>query len=211
MRFGWKVGIGKTSTRDTTPTVVVQSFSGGAHCCFDATAYRLSAGRVVPIELWGGDGEGLFEWPKDLDGDGIVDFEFSDGLLLYAFSSYASSFGLPAILNIVDTKAVNVSNRPQYRKELEELSAEARKACLDKEFGSDRNGGCAAYVVIAAKLGRLQPALEFTRTAAYNGPDATWPYYCATKAEPCPEGGQVKFRNFNEAITRFLREAKLAP
>lgn len=206
VQYGWKVGIGRMAPRDTSPTVIVQSFSGGAHCCFSVTAYRLADGRVRAIELYGGDGDGLPAWPTDLDGDGLVDFEFYDGALLYAFSSYAGSFGIPVILNIVGTAVTDNSDKPRFRNRMEKLSADGREACLDKDLGRDRNGGCAAHVFAEAKLGRLQSALRFTQTAAYNESDATYPLICKAGASRCPDDGYVKFRNFNEAMARFLRE-----
>ena len=204
--FGWKVGIGRISTSDSHVSVIVQNFSGGAHCCYSATAYVPYAGQIRAIPVGYGDGEGLSQWPSDLDGDGTVDFRSYSNSLLYAFSSYAASFGLPTVHTIVRGNLIDVSDEPQFRQGIEDLSQRARAACLDQTLGSERNGGCAAFVVAEAKLGRLTPALALTRTAAYNGRDAVYPYACRTNASPCPPSQEIHFANFNEAIVWFLRQ-----
>lgn len=207
--FGWKVGIGRISATDANPSVIVQNFSGGAHCCFAATAYVPYAGRVREILIGGGDGDGLSEWPRDIDDDGTIDIESYDNSLLYAFSSYAASYALPTVHTIYRGNLVDVTDEPQFKPIMEAFSRRARAACVDNSLGSERNGGCAAYVVAEARLGRLQPALAFVRTAAYNGRDAVYPYACRVSTSPCPPAQELQFTNFHDGIVWFLRQEGL--
>ena len=70
------------------PEVVLNQFSGGAHCCWTTWIYT-GARRVV--EGWGHNLPVL----RDVDGDGVPEFHGFDTRWAYAFGSFASS-GFPA-------------------------------------------------------------------------------------------------------------------
>ena len=81
---------------DGEPEVLVDAYTGGAHCCalteilrFNGTAYAASEAS------WGNIGYEL----KDLDGDGRPDFVTADDAFSYAFSSYAGSYHPPLVLD----------------------------------------------------------------------------------------------------------------
>jgi hypothetical protein len=198
------VGIGRLATSDTHPTVVIQNFFGGAHCCTTVTAYLQHAGAPREVRLGNVDGQGLTAWPQDLDDDGTVDFLLSDRSLNYQFSSYAGSFSIPVVQNIRAGVAVDVTNSRQFIRLIEQASRDARIACLDQTLGPERNGGCAAYVVAETRLGRGAAALAFASRAAFNGPDAVYPSYCRVEMIDCPEGQVERFSNFRAAMVRYL-------
>jgi hypothetical protein len=90
---------GATSVRvrdldgDGEPEVVLELYTGGAHCCLYAQVYRLRAGASgydTTIHDFGDPGFAL----GDLDGDGRPEFRSADFRFDYAFSSFASS-GMP--------------------------------------------------------------------------------------------------------------------
>jgi hypothetical protein len=81
---------------DGEPEVLVDAYTGGAHCCalteilrFNGTAYATSEAS------WGNIGYEL----KDLDRDGRPDFVTADDAFSYAFSSYAGSYHPPLVLD----------------------------------------------------------------------------------------------------------------
>lgn len=97
----WATGLGKLSGRDIDgsghPNVIIESYSGGAHCCFETLVYDL-AETLVPIGLPaspGGNAPGEF---VDLDGDSVFEFQTCDDSFAYAYCSYAGSPCVPAVL-----------------------------------------------------------------------------------------------------------------
>ena len=97
----WATGLGRLSGQDIDgsgyPNVVIESYSGGAHCCFDTFVYDL-AETLVPIGLPaspGGNAPGEF---VDLDGDSVFEFRTCDDSFAYAYCCYAGSPCVPATL-----------------------------------------------------------------------------------------------------------------
>jgi len=75
---------------DSVPEVLLDSYSGGAHCCFGTTVVFLDgprAGRTV-FKLWGDPGYRL------VNRAGTTAFESADDRFAYEFTSFAGS-GLP--------------------------------------------------------------------------------------------------------------------
>jgi hypothetical protein len=78
---------------DGEPEVVVDLFTGGAHCCSYSRVYRYDAATATytqVLQTWGDPGYRL----EDLDGDGRPEFVTADDRFAYAFTDYAAS-GLP--------------------------------------------------------------------------------------------------------------------
>jgi subtilisin-like proprotein convertase family protein len=76
---------------DGDPEIVVDVFTGGAHCCTYSTIYRYSRARaayVRTIARWGNAGYRLV----DLDGDGTPEFSSGDDRFAYAFTAFVASF-----------------------------------------------------------------------------------------------------------------------
>ena len=72
------------------PEVVVDLYTGGAHCCFYSTVFRYErlTRRYLRIsQLWGD----FLPLAKDLNGDGTLEFLGGDDRFAYAFTDYASS------------------------------------------------------------------------------------------------------------------------
>ena len=67
---------------------IIQSYSGGAHCCFTTTVYSLGQEAEQILALAGGNCSGVFQ---DLDGDGVYEFVTCDDRFAYAFCAYAGS------------------------------------------------------------------------------------------------------------------------
>ncbi|MEM8808501.1 MAG: hypothetical protein AAGF01_20990, partial [Cyanobacteria bacterium P01_G01_bin.38] len=77
---------------DAMPEVVVQDFSGGAHCCTNHVVYRWQPESEDFAALETGYRDGRGGEFRDLDGDGYSEFVTVDNAFLYRFSSYAGSY-----------------------------------------------------------------------------------------------------------------------
>jgi hypothetical protein len=193
------------------PVLLMQAFTGGAHCCVVAKLIGLSSGRLTVVDLGEWDGDTI-PIPVDLSGDGVADFVFHDERFLYAFASYASSIAPPRIYNATGGRIVEVSTRPEFRELFERSMTAAAQECVSGSSGDDRNGACPAYVAAAARLNRADEAWP-RMLAAY---DATtnWslPTGCQIPAlSGCPEGLQISYPNYPEALLHFLKDRGYLP
>ena len=76
---------------DSEPEVLLDLYSGGAHCCFSSAIYRFSGVSYERhTHSWGD----LLYRIADLNHDGKQEFISGDGRFAYAFSSFAFS-GFP--------------------------------------------------------------------------------------------------------------------
>jgi hypothetical protein len=81
---------------DGEPEVLVDAYSGGAHCCALTEILRFTGSAYSTLEaFWGNTGYDL----SDLDGDGRPEFVGSDDVFAGAFTSYAASFFPPLVLD----------------------------------------------------------------------------------------------------------------
>jgi hypothetical protein len=179
---GWRFGIGRVDAKVRAPAVLLESFTGGAHCCsvIDVAVPDAAAYRVVRLSHRGVDGKTshmfdavLDEFPIDLSGDGIADFVLTDDAFLYRFSSYAGSMPPPLVLNIVGTRTVDVSKAPGLRPLFALKMAKARAYCASPAWdGNERNGACAGYVADAARIGQFDTAWK--QMLAHYDSRSTW-------------------------------------
>jgi hypothetical protein len=139
---------------DGIPEIIVQNYSGGAHCCTNTKIYQWQNDKFQHTETGGLDGKGgNFE---DLDGDGKQEFISSDKSFLYAFSSYAASFPPSAIYTYQKGKLQPVTRR--YPKQL--------RSTLNRMFqlihkGEEVNGVLAGYVAQKILLGEYEQGWSF--------------------------------------------------
>lgn len=136
---------------DQTPEVIVETYSGGAHCCTRFLVHRWQGDRWQTVEtpyLDGGGGAFI-----DLDGDAHVEFVSYDNAFLYAFSSYAGSFPPSQILSLGPGEFVEVTrNYPEkLRSHLQEMEA-AIVARQGQEY-AEINGLLAGYMAQKILLG----------------------------------------------------------
>ncbi len=90
-RFG-DITLGELTTGDITgdgyPDLVLETYSGGAHCCFSSIVYELGPSLDRALQTREGNCGGDFE---DLDGDGVLEFITCDDIFAYAYCSFAGS------------------------------------------------------------------------------------------------------------------------
>ena len=195
------IALVRLTSTDPVPDILLTSFSGGAHCCSSLTLMRLDGSRWREIDFgsWDGDTPKL---PQDLDGDGAKEFVFVDQAFLYAFASYAESWGPPVIKSVVADEVQDVSDQRRFRPAFTADAARAKAACVQKA-----NGACAAYVASAARAGALDEAWAVMLQAYDQASDWTLPTACRLRtAGECPPDAQLTFGTFPEALQWFLGE-----
>lgn len=203
------VGIGKLAASDPVPSVLLQGFTGGAHCCATLSLVTPFNGGLKTLTLDAIDGSGTDRFPEDIDKDGTVEIYRQDDRFRYQFASGAGSFSPPLLYNVRNGELVDVSSEPRFAAFWEDYARETRGYCADKE-NVERNSACAVYVVAGGHLGRFDAALRDANTLANNGPDAQLPEACKVDLVEyaCPEGQELKFANFEAALRWVIEYGK---
>jgi uncharacterized protein/curved DNA-binding protein CbpA len=199
-----RFGVGKIDPEGPDDQVLFLSYSGGAHCCTHVILLERGDGGWRRKDLGSWDGAPLATFPKDVDGDGVVDLVFNDERFAYAFAPYAMSVMPPRVFNVVGGRTVEVSNEVRYRKLYEDQRDAAKTNCL-----AHNNGACAGYVAIASRLGGRDEAWQ-TMLGAYDHTSGwLFPTACQTvKVQgACPKGEEITFRSFPAALGWFLVDA----
>jgi hypothetical protein len=207
-RAAAQVGVGRIDPARPEPQVLFTSFSGGAHCCADTKLVVRDGRGWTAIDVAHQDGAWLDAFPKDLDGDGTVEFQLADDRFLYAFESYAGSWAPPLFRQVRDGQVKDVSAAPGLRGEYRAYAARLQPECQ-----KGQNGACAAFAAAAARLGWLDAAWPLV-LASYQR-DSSWELPVACRVDdreaPCPEGAQVRFGTYPEALRWFLGKTGYLP
>ncbi len=143
---------------DGTNEVIIQTYSGGAHCCTTFSIYTWQGDDFV-AETTGylDGGGGSFE---DLDGDGTKEFQTLDNAFFYAFDSYAGSFPPSMILSLENGQFVDVTK--QFRQKLKGHAWQMFQAIRESQAqGYGANGILAGYVAQKILLGEFDQGWEF--------------------------------------------------
>lgn len=138
---------------DDEPEVLVDTFSGGAHCCLTARLLTWDGTGYQPKDLSYGDvGYQL----KDLDGDGRLELAGQDPVFSSAFTAFAASAFPPLVLHVSKGKVVDDTKQfpALIRKDAASLLKDLRKA----RKGDDVRGVLAAYVADQYLLGKASVA-----------------------------------------------------
>ena len=93
---------------DGKTEVLVEYYSGGAHCCTTLEAYRLSDAKLIYLDsiFWRNGGYVV----KDLNKDGKYEIEGDDDLFAYAFTSYAGNRSFLKIYEFAGDKFVDATS-----------------------------------------------------------------------------------------------------
>src|SRR3954447_12814983 len=170
----WPGGVGRTSSvsvvdldGDGEPEVVVQAYSGGAHCCLFAEiySYDASTGRYVNLEQNFGGGYSL----RDLNGDARAEFKATDFNFDEAFAAHAASTEPIQILAFRSGKLVDVTRSfpALIRKDAAYQLKLYRKYRAKKDF--DIRGILASYVADEYLLGKSKTAKRTLSRALHRG------------------------------------------
>jgi hypothetical protein len=153
---------------DGEPEVLVDAFTGGAHCCALTQILRFTGTAYAPTEaFWGNTGYDL----KDLDRDGRSEFVSYDDAFAAAFTSYAGSVFPPLVLDY--DAAVKGSLRDVTRR-FPALARQNLKHALHvlgraRRQHAETQGAIAAYVADLYLLGRAREVRPYLRRARKRG------------------------------------------
>jgi hypothetical protein len=147
------------------PEVLVDLYSGGAHCCYTTIIYTLGArglsGRIR--HPWGDPGYRL----ADIDGDGTLELVTADDAFAYAFTDYADSVDPTQIWNLQGGKLVNTTTN--YPGAIKADAARLRQGYFRERSKRDVRGLLGAYVADEALLGTPDEGWTLTDTALSRG------------------------------------------
>jgi len=137
---------------DREPEVLVDTFSGGAHCCIFTVFFRYRASSrsyAVSTTYWGNVGYRL----ADFDRNGLPELASADDTFAYAFTSFAASFDPIRILHFRQGKLVDVTRRfpAVVRRDAARLWGDYRR--VRKSQYPDVRGVLAAYIADKYLLG----------------------------------------------------------
>jgi hypothetical protein len=86
---------GSDITGDGRPEVIVETYSGGAHCCFSTLVYSLGERAEKILETPAANCSGVF---RDLDNNAVLEFVTCDDRFAYAYCPFAASPVVTAVL-----------------------------------------------------------------------------------------------------------------
>jgi hypothetical protein len=176
---------------DGEPEVLVDAYSGGAHCCALTEILGFTGSAYSTLEaFWGNTGYDL----TDLDSDGRPEFVSADDAFAGAFTSYAASFFPPLVLDY------DAAAKGGFRDVTRGFPSLARKNMRDalhtlrqaRRRHYETLGIVAAYVADLYLLGRGREARPYLRRARRRGD-------LRTIAGPAA-------RSFDRRLLAFLRE-----
>ncbi len=152
---------------DREPEVIVDLFTGGAHCCAFSTIYTFEEGTGKYARVrrnWRDAGYRI----QDVGRDGTVELRSRDARFGYAFSSYAESYLPIQYFRLGEGRLTDVT--PSYRRW---LRADARKALRLYQRVRERDvnvgGILAAYAADRYRLGERGAARRTLLRAVRRG------------------------------------------
>jgi subtilisin-like proprotein convertase family protein len=174
---------------DGEPEVLVDLYTGGAHCCFYTVVFRWDGQhyRGSPI-LWGDPGYEL----RDLNHDGRPELVTADDRFAYTFTYYAASVLPIRILHYDHGRFVDATG--EFPALVRSEAAELRSEYLKARGPEDVRGILAAYLADEYRLGRSAEGWQLVQEAYRRG-DVSPPH-----ADPIWPAG----KKYLAALRRFL-------
>lgn len=182
---------------DGIPEVLLQAYTGGAHCCMAITTYTWQNNQFKPIYFdYLDGGGGRFE---DLDGDGLMEFVTLDNAFFYTFSSYAGSYPPSVILTFQDGAYIDTTN--QFLPRLEATAWDMYQSMEQRqEDGYEINGLLAGYVAQKIRLGQYREGWDLMLSQYERDDD--WGLQIYDK-----DGNVIEeYENFPAALEAFLQD-----
>lgn len=144
--------IAEIDPTNSSPEIIFDAFSGGAHCCTTRMiAYETGSRSWMIAEGDTRDGDRFML--EDIDGDGAAEFDEIDQSFLYAFEAYAGSWAPTQIMQFCQGEMMNVTFEKQFQPFL-------RQDVFGMEFSADNsegtwnsNGFLGAWVAAKSMIG----------------------------------------------------------
>jgi len=178
---------------DGEPEVIVDLFSGGAHCCSTTIIFVLRADHYrARLASWGNSGYRI----EDLNGDGRKELTTDDDRFAEEFTAYAMSWRPPRVFQLVGQKLVDATRSfpALATKDIADIDAFLPKA----RKGGDPRGLIAARMADLALLGRQAEIDPYLAAARRRGD--------LKGMGPWPAG-----ETFEVALKKFLRKTGYLP
>ena len=108
----WPPALAQIAEMDASnpyPEIVFSTFTGGAHCCNDVRIVTCSKDGAKWSTVDAGSYDGFIKGVEDADFDGVFEIVRTDNAFLYAFSSYAGSFGPQQVRKLKTGKLVEAT------------------------------------------------------------------------------------------------------
>ena len=148
---------------DGEPEVLLDIYTGGAHCCLDTWIYRFTGSSYTGTPaLWGDVGYTL----KDLDGDGVPELRSFDDRFAYVFTAYAASWFPPQIWQF---RAGVLNNVTRSYPKIVRADAKRALRTYRHEKKVDVRGVLAGYVADEYLLGHGATGWKLVRSALKHG------------------------------------------
>ena len=182
---------------DGTSELVVQNYSGGAHCCTNTAVYSWQNDEFKTLETgYLNSAGGRFE---DLNDDGLSEFVSADNRFLYRFSSYAGSFP-PPLISTFDAGEFTDTTK-QHPTMIRAGIARIEEAFAGEQPVGERNGLLAGYVAMKSLVGEYQEGWEYM-LERYDA-ESDWGLEMRNE-----EGDEVgMYPDFPTALEAFLADA----
>jgi len=162
---------GTDITGEGNPDIVIETFSGGAHCCFSTIVYDVGPTLTEVLRTPESNCSGHFE---DLDGDGSMEFITCDDRFAYQYCCFAGSPAVKVIMKYVAGEGylpASTSFRRFYTEDIANHTAAAEKAVPGDFCEWDETTKCAVLPVVLDYLYSGQPDLawsELVRLYSYS-------------------------------------------
>ncbi len=176
---------------DGEPEVLVDFYSGGAHCCTSTWIYRFTGSSYVGTPMdWGDFSYNL----KDLNHDGRPEFLTSDDRFAYTFTAYAEDWFPPRVFDYQAGKFTDVTR--SYPSLARANAKQALKLYHSKHRNQlDLRGVVAGYVADQYLLGHGSRGWKLVSSARKHGL-----LKGIGKGDPWPHGAR-----FATALRKFLK------
>ena len=125
---------------DGVPDLIVEKYTGGAHCCSSTVMYAV---REMAKPYFSVETEHCSGRLKDLDRDSRLEFVTCDAAFAYTYCPYVDSPKPEVVYSYNATKGTFVPDTPRFARyltdinsEIQDVEAERRKPVEDRAFGA---------------------------------------------------------------------------
>lgn len=148
---------GSDLNNDGFPEAIIETYSGGAHCCFGTFVYSLRDEPLLILQKPESNAGGQFQ---DLNGDDLYEFITYDDLFAYRYCAYAVSPSVKVILAYDSSAQLYLPASPrfpeQYAQEIAQHAALAQ-GDLSNFVGDDGTPKCGVLPLVLDYLYMGQP------------------------------------------------------
>lgn len=163
---------GADITGEGHPDAIIETFSGGAHCCFSTVVYDLGPTLTQVLRTPESNCSGHFE---DLDADGVMEFITCDDRFAYQYCCFAGSPAVKVIMKYTPGEGylpASTGFRRLYAEDIANHTAAAETAAPGDFCEWDETTKCAVLPVVLDYLYSGQPDQAWSELARlYPYPD----------------------------------------